>query len=282
MQVINDISDLRSMRALMPGTFGLVPTMGALHEGHLSLMRRAKAECDYVGVSIFVNPTQFAANEDLAHYPRDLARDLAMLEHLGVDLVWSPAPADVYPRDFQTWVEVEKVSHGLEGGRRPGHFRGVATVVAKLLNVFTPDKAFFGQKDAQQVGVVKRMVEDLNFPVEIVVCGTVRDSDGLALSSRNVYLSPAERRAAPVLYRALSAARMEYGNGVRDATRLCAAMKAELDSEPLAIVDYVSVADPLTLEECDRAGEGALLSLAVRFGHTRLIDNILVGRGEVL
>jgi pantoate--beta-alanine ligase len=282
MQVINDISDLRSMRALMPGTFGLVPTMGALHEGHLSLVRRARAECDYVGVSIFVNPAQFGANEDLTHYPRDLARDLALLEALGVDLVWAPAPDDVYPRAFQTWVEVEKVSLGLEGGRRPGHFRGVATVVAKLFNVFTPDKAFFGQKDAQQVVVIQRMVEDLNFPVEIVVCDTVRDSDGLALSSRNVYLSPAERAAAPVLYRALSAARTEYGNGERSAARMRAVMKAVLDSEPLAIVDYLSVADPLTLAECDRAGEDVLLSLAVRFGHTRLIDNILLGSGETL
>ena len=219
-KVIHDIPDLRSARTALPGTFGLVPTMGALHEGHLSLVRRARAECDHVGVSIFVNPAQFGAHEDLDRYPRNLARDLKLLEPLGVDLVWTPSADAVYPPGFQSWVSVEEVAKGLEGGRRPGHFRGVATVVAKLFNLFVPDKAFFGQKDAQQVVVINRMVEDLSFPVEIVVCPTVRESDGLALSSRNAYLSPEERQAAPVLFRALSAGQAAYELGERDGSSL--------------------------------------------------------------
>ncbi|MBZ5494922.1 MAG: pantoate--beta-alanine ligase [Acidobacteriia bacterium] len=276
MQTIIEIHDLRRARAARPGTFGLIPTMGALHEGHLSLVRRARSECDHVGVSVFVNPAQFGANEDLNLYPRDLDRDLKLLEPLGVDLVWTPAPETVYPPAFQTWVTVEEVSKGLEGGRRPGHFRGVATVVAKLFNIFAPDKAYFGQKDAQQVVVIKRMVEDLGFPIEIVVCPTVREPDGLALSSRNVYLSPDERRAAPVLHRALSAARAAYESGERNAGPLRAAMKAVLDAEPLARVDYVSAADPATLAELDQVEAGILCSLAVRIGRTRLIDNLLL------
>jgi pantoate--beta-alanine ligase len=280
-QILHDIFDLRNRRALLSGTLGLVPTMGALHDGHLSLVRKARAECDHIGVSIFVNPTQFGAGEDLNRYPRNLAQDLSLLEPFNVDIVWAPAPESVYPESFQTWIEIGEVSRGLEGARRPGHFRGVATVVAKLFNVFTPDKAYFGQKDAQQVAVVKRMVADLNFPVEIVVCDTVRAADGLALSSRNAYLTPAERQAAPVLYRALSAALVKYRQGERDASRLRAAMTAILDAEPLASVDYVSVADPLSMEEADGVGTGFLLSLAVRLGHTRLIDNLLLTDGEL-
>ncbi len=280
MQVIRDISDLRRARASLTGTFGLVPTMGALHEGHLSLVRKARADCDHVGVSIFVNPAQFGANEDLDRYPRNLERDLMLLEPLGVGLVWTPSAVTVYPPGFQTWVSVEEASKGLEGGSRPGHFRGVATVVAKLFNVFVPDKAFFGQKDAQQVVVIKRMVEDLSFPVEIVICPTVREADGLALSSRNAYLSPKERQAAAVLFRALSAGRTAYEQGERNGSSLRAAMQAILDAEPLAQADYLSAADPITLAEIDWGAAGILLSLAVRIGKTRLIDNILLSPGS--
>ncbi len=276
MIITRDISELKRARASFSGTFGLVPTMGALHEGHLSLVRRAKVECDRVGVSIFVNPAQFGANEDLARYPRNLERDFSLLAPLGVDLAWTPSADKVYPPGFQTWVLVEEVSKGLEGGMRPGHFRGVATVVAKLFNLFAPDKAFFGQKDAQQVVVIKRMVEDLSFPVEIVTCPTVREPDGLALSSRNAYLSPEERQAATVLFRALSAGRAVYELGERDGSSLRAAMQAILEAEPLARVDYLSAADPVTLAEIDRGEAGILLSLAVRIGKTRLIDNLLL------
>jgi len=270
------IPDLRRARASLHGTFGLVPTMGALHEGHLSLVRRARAECDSVGVSIFVNPAQFGSGEGLDRYPRDLDRDLMALQALGVDLVWAPPPQVVYPGAFQTWVTVEEVTRGLEGERRPGHFRGVATVVAKLFNLFTPNRAYFGQKDAQQVTVIRRMAQDLDFPVEIVVCPTVRAPDGIALSSRNSYLSPREREAATVLFRALSAARTEYEGGQRDAGALRAAMKAILDTEPLAHAEYISASDPETLSELDRVDDGVLLSLAVCIGGTRLIDNFLI------
>jgi pantoate--beta-alanine ligase len=276
MQTYKAIQDLRSARALLAGTYGLVPTMGALHEGHVSLVRRAKAACDHVGVSIFVNPSQFGANEDLSSYPRDLEHDLTLLQSLDVDLVWAPSTEIVYPPGFQTWITVEEVSQGLEGGRRPGHFRGVATIVAKLFHVFTPDKAFFGQKDAQQVVVIRRMVEDLNLPVEIVVCPTVREPDGLALSSRNAYLNPVERQAAPVLFRALEAARDAYQAGERDCSELLSLMKKILDAEPLACVDYLSAADPITLAESVGIEDSVLLSLAVRIGRTRLIDNILL------
>jgi len=264
----------------MRGTFGLVPTMGALHEGHLSLVRQARADCDHVGVSIFVNPAQFGPNEDLGRYPRDLAADQKLLEPLGVDIVWAPPPDTVYPASYQTWITVDEVASGLEGRQRPGHFRGVATVVAKLFNIFSPDKAYFGQKDAQQLAVIRRMAGDLNFPVQIVACPTVRAADGLALSSRNSYLGPEERRAATVLYRALSAAGAVYNAGERRTAALCAAMKAVLDEEPLAHVEYVSAADPETLVEGERVDAGVLLSLAVRIGRMRLIDNFLLETGD--
>ncbi len=280
MQAVYSIPDLRRERASLSGTFGLVPTMGALHEGHLSLVQRAREECDRVGVSIFVNPAQFGANEDLDRYPRDPDRDLKLLETLGADLVWMPAPETVYPPLYQTWITVEEVSKGLEGRQRPGHFRGVATVVAKLFNLFLPDRAYFGQKDAQQVVVVKRMATDLNFPVEIVICPTVRAPDGLALSSRNRYLGPEQRRAANVLHRALASAAAAYGNGERSSSRLCAAMMAILDTEPLARTEYVSAADPETLVEADCLASGALLSLAVRIGNVRLIDNRVIPSGD--
>jgi pantoate--beta-alanine ligase len=250
--------------------------MGALHDGHLSLVRRAKAECAHVGVSIFVNPTQFGPGEELSKYPRDLDRDLKLLDLLGVDVVWTPAPEVIYPPGFQTWVTVEQVSAPLEGKHRPGHFRGVATVVAKLLNAFTPDKAYFGQKDAQQVVVIKQIVRDLNFPLEIVVCPVVREPDGLAMSSRNVSLNPEERKAATVLYCALSAAKAKYDAGERDAEMLRAAMSSTIAAEPLAREEYVSAADPDTLTELERIDKGVLLSMAVRLGKTRLIDNFLL------
>ncbi len=273
MKALTSLLDLRHARLALPGLFGLVPTMGALHDGHLSLVRRAKAECAHVGVSIFVNPTQFGPGEDLSKYPRDLDRDLKLLEALAVDVVWTPPPEVVYPPGFQTWVTVEQVSAPLEGKHRPGHFRGVATVVAKLFNAFTPDKAYFGQKDAQQVVVIQQMVRDLNFPLEVVVCPIVREPDGLALSSRNVYLNPEERRAAAVLYRALSAAKAKYDAGERDAEMLRAALSSTIAAEPLAREEYVSAADPDSLTELDQVEKGALLSMAVRIGKTRLIDN---------
>jgi pantoate--beta-alanine ligase len=276
MQTVSTLPDLRRIRMGLTGTFGLVPTMGALHEGHLALVRRAKAECAHVGVSLFVNPTQFGPHEDLSNYPRPLARDLSLLEPLGVAVVWTPAPDMIYPPNFQTWITVDEVTKPLEGKARPGHFRGVATVVAKLFNAFTPDQAYFGQKDAQQVVVIRQMTRDLNFPVEIVVCPTVREPDGLALSSRNVYLNPEERRAALVLYRALTAAKKEWAVGQHDAEVLRAIMSSILAAEPLAREEYVSVAHPDTLAELERIEGGALLSLAVRVGKTRLIDNLLL------
>jgi pantoate--beta-alanine ligase len=276
MIVVEALADLRAARARLAEPLGLVPTMGFLHEGHLSLVRRAKAECRSVGVSIFVNPSQFGPQEDLAAYPRDLPRDLALLESEGVDLVWTPEVGTVYPPGFQTWVTVDEVSRPLEGERRPGHLRGVATVVAKLFNAFQPQRAYFGQKDAQQFVVVRRMATDLDFPVEIVACPTVREADGLAMSSRNAYLNPEERRVAPVLFRALRAAESAFQQGERDAERLRQMMSATLSMEPLAQAQYVSAADPESLEELDGAASRALLSMAVFIGKTRLIDNVVV------
>lgn len=280
MKVVSSTPDLRAERSKLPALFGLVPTMGFLHEGHLSLVRRAKQECASVGVSIFVNPTQFSPSEDLQAYPRDLPRDLAMLEAEGVDVVWTPAVEDVYPTDFQTWVVVESLTNVLEGAERPGHFRGVTTVVAKLFNVFLPDRAYFGQKDAQQVAVVKRMAKDLDFPLAVVVCPTVREPDGLAMSSRNSYLNHEERRAATVLHRALTAAGKAYSGGERDAAALRDLMSKILNEESLARPQYVSVADLMTLEELSGPIDSALLSMAVYVGKTRLIDNIVVRDGD--
>lgn len=276
MQVVTTFAELRQARRTLPGPVGCVPTMGYLHEGHLSLVRRARAECASVEVSIFVNPTQFGPNEDLERYPRDLPRDLNMLEAEGVDLVWTPTADEMYPPGFQTWVSVEKLSQGLEGAARPGHFRGVTTVVAKLFNGMLPDKAYFGQKDAQQAAVIRRMVQDLNFPIEIVVCPTVREPDGLAMSSRNVYLTPEERKAATVLFRALSAAEQAYRRGERRAELLRQTVRRVVSAEPLARLQYVSCADYETLEELETVQGKALLSLAVYIGQTRLIDNFVL------
>lgn len=277
MKVAVELEELRRMRHELRAPFGLVPTMGYLHEGHLSLVRRARQECASVGVSIFVNPTQFAPEEDLDSYPHDLERDLQMLEEEGVDLVWTPTTEVVYPPGAQTWVEVAELTQELEGKQRPGHFRGVTTVVAKLFNAFQPAKAYFGQKDAQQAVVIERMVTDLCYLIEVVVCPIVREPDGLAMSSRNTYLDPAQRRAATVLSRALHSAKNAFEGGETDAQALRDTMLAVLDAEPLAEVQYVSVADPGTLRELEGEVDRALLSMAVYVGETRLIDNLVLG-----
>ena len=277
MDITTTIAEFRAARATFP-TLGLVPTMGFLHEGHLSLVQRARADCGATAVSIFVNPTQFGPGEDLARYPRDLDRDLRLLNNVGADLVFIPEVEEVYPSGFSTYVTVEGVTTGLEGGLRPGHFRGVATVVCKLLNIAQANKAFFGQKDAQQSVVIRQMVRDLAISTEIVIVPTMRESDGLAMSSRNVYLSLEDRHAASVLFRALRAAEQRYAAGEHNAEALRDAVRATLASEPRGIPDYISCADPRTLVELDTIDErGALLSLAVRFGKTRLLDNVLLG-----
>jgi len=276
MKVVVSLEELWEARRSLKPPVGLVPTMGYLHEGHLSLVRAARQECASVVASIFVNPTQFSPTEDLSTYPRNLKRDLDLLEKEGTDLVWTPTEEIMYPADFQTWILVEEVTKPLEGAMRPGHFKGVTTIVAKLLNAVQPHKAFFGQKDAQQSVVIRQMVKDLNYPVEIKICPTVREPDNLAMSSRNAYLQPPERQAASVLSRALFAAREAYQNGERDAIRLRKTMQAVFDQEPLANVQYISCADLNTLQELELVEDRALLSVAVFIGKTRLIDNILL------
>jgi len=277
MMIVSTLDELRSARSILGEPVGLVPTMGYLHEGHLSLVRRAAEECASVVVSIFDNPTQFSPNEDLAAYPRDMERDLHLLESLGVNLVWMPTPEIMYPGGYQTWVQVEALTGPLEGAQRPGHFRGVTTVVAKLFNGVQPARAYFGQKDAQQAAVIRQMTRDLNFPIEIVVCPTVREPDGLAMSSRNAYLDSQQRQAATVLYRALNAAKDAYEAGERNAEKLRALMRATIVAEPLAEMQYVSCADYDTLEELDQVTGKTLLSMAVFVGKTRLIDNFVLG-----
>jgi len=277
MKIISSIPELRTARNSLPQPVGFVPTMGYLHAGHLSLVRRAKEECASVVVSIFVNPTQFGQNEDLSKYPRDLERDLNLLQPLTPDLVWTPTPEMMYPPGYQTWVEVDGLATPLEGSVRPGHFRGVTTVVAKLFNVVQPQRAYFGQKDAQQAAVIRRMTTDLDFPIEIIVCPTVREADGLAMSSRNSYLSPEERQAATVLYRALNAAKDAFDSGEKDAGTLRHLMAGIIQAEPLATMQYVSCADYDTLEELDTFRGKALLLMAVYIGKTRLIDNFVLG-----
>jgi pantoate--beta-alanine ligase len=272
------IPDLRAARRADPGlTWGLVPTMGALHAGHIALVNRARAECDRVGVSIFVNPAQFNNPDDLKKYPRTLERDLELLAAAGCDLVWTPTPEIMYPPGYQTYVSVEEVSQPLEGASRPGHFRGVATVVAKLFNVFQPTRAYFGQKDAQQVVVIRQMARDLNFNLEVVVCPTLREPDGLAMSSRNVRLTPDQRAASTVLYRALTAAEQAWHNDQRDADTLRDLIETLIATGPLARIDYISIADPDTLISISGQVDRGLISLAVYFGEVRLIDNVLVG-----
>lgn len=280
MRLIHSVAEMASARSEVERPLGLVPTMGALHEGHLSLVRRARSENATLVVTIFVNPTQFGQNEDLAAYPRDPERDLALLEAEGADVVFMPPPEEVYPAGYDTWVSVERTSAPLEGESRPGHFRGVATVVCKLFNMVRPDRAYFGQKDAQQVQVIRRMNADLNLGVELTAMPTVREADGLAMSSRNAYLIPEQRRAAPVVYAALKAAQAQYDDGVRQAAAVREAMQRVLAAEPLALPDYVSVADADTLAELELIDRPALASLAVRIGTTRLIDNVVLGADE--
>ena len=281
MQVARTVAEYRAQRAALitrqPGLIGLVPTMGFLHEGHRSLMRRAKTECATVVATIFVNPTQFGPNEDFTRYPRDEARDFAICEAEGVDILFAPSVEEMYPEGAETTVSVGPLSRILEGAARPGHFDGVATVVTKLFAIAQADRGYFGQKDAQQLMVIRRLAEDLRLPVEVVGCPIIREADGLALSSRNVYLSPDEREQALSLSRGLRAAEAMWQDGVRDAEALRRRVREEIEASPLANIDYISLADQRSLEEAQgRIDAPALLSLAVRFGATRLIDNTLL------
>ncbi|WP_026441847.1 pantoate--beta-alanine ligase [Pseudacidobacterium ailaaui] len=279
MLIFQSIQETQSACAQLRGegrVLGFVPTMGALHEGHLSLVRAARAECDVVAVSIFVNPTQFGPNEDYAKYPRTLEQDCGLLEREGVHLVFAPTADEMYPEGASTFVLVEGVSERLDGASRPGHFRGVATVVSKLFHIVCPHKAYFGQKDAAQVAVLRKMVRDLNFPVQLVVCPTVREADGLAMSSRNRYLSPEERRQALVLSRSLKRVEEMVEQGERAAHRLIAAAREVFAEEPSVRVDYISVVDPDTLREVSEVSTGTLVALAAFVGGTRLIDNTIL------
>jgi pantoate--beta-alanine ligase len=275
MRVIKTIAEMRQARKESKKTLGFVPTMGYLHEGHLSLVRQAKTENKVVAVSIFVNPTQFGPKDDFKSYPRDTKRDLRMLEPF-TDFVFMPSDDEMYPADYDTWVEVKGITDVLEGAARPGHFRGVSTVVAKLFNIIEPSKAYFGQKDAQQIAVIRKMVNDLDMNLKVITCPTIRESDGLAMSSRNTYLSPEQRRGAPVLYKALLLAKERVASGEWDASAIRKEMTQLIQKEPLADIEYISIADNETLKEIHRVKCPALVSLVVRLGRTRLIDNIVV------
>ena len=277
MKVVKTVAGMRELRRALAEPVGFVPTMGYLHEGHLSLVRRARSEGKSVVASIFVNPTQFGPGEDFEDYPRDTERDLAMLEQAGTDIVFTPSPDEMYPPQSGTWVEVTGLTQRLEGDSRPTHFRGVTTVVAKLLNIVQPTRAYFGQKDAQQAIVIWKMVCDLNMDLDVVVCPTVREPDGLAMSSRNTYLTPEQRQAAVVLSQSLALAERLWENGERDAGRIRGVLRRLIEQQPLGQIDYISVADSATLEELDTIAAKALVSLAVRFGKTRLIDNVVLG-----
>jgi pantoate--beta-alanine ligase len=276
MRIVQKIPDLRALRQELSGTVGFVPTMGYLHEGHLALVKQAKRENSAIIVSIYVNPAQFGPREDFGAYPRDLDRDLGLLRKEGTDIVFVPLDDEVYPPGFSSWVNVEKVTERLEGATRPGHFRGVATIVAKLFNIVRPTRAYFGQKDAQQVMVIKRMVADLNMDLEIIVVPTVREGDGLATSSRNTYLNSGERQAAAILFKALTLAQQLRRGGEKDAEKIRRQMTALIEKEPLARIDYVSIADADTLEELKLLDRPVMASLAVSIGKTRLIDNVLL------
>ena len=276
MQVIETVAEFRAIERTCPRPLGLVPTMGYLHEGHLSLVRRARADNATAAASIFVNPTQFGENEDLSTYPRDMEGDLEKLRREGVDLVFAPSAPEVYPTGFDTSIDVGAIASRLEGEHRPGHFAGVATVVCKLLTIVRPDNVYFGQKDAQQCLVIKRLNADLNLGANVVFMPTVRDPDGLALSSRNAYLTPEDRQAALSLSRALRFAETMYAEGVRDAATLRSQMTMILNTVPAASIDYVSIADAETLEELAIIDRPALVSLAVHIGRVRLIDNVVL------
>jgi len=274
MQVVKTISEMRKLRPQLTEPVGFVPTMGYFHEGHLSLVRQARKENPSVVVSIFVNPAQFGPSEDFRDYPQDLRRDLELLQN--VDIVFVPSEGKMYPSGFSSWIDVERITQRLEGSSRPGHFRGVTTICAKLFNIIQPSRAYFGQKDAQQAVVIKKMVSDLNMNLEIIVAPTVRENDGLAMSSRNIYLNAEERQAAIILFKALSLARHLWQSGEKDANKIRHQMTSLIQKEPLARIDYVSIADANTLEELDVIDRPALASLAVTIGKTRLIDNIIL------
>src|ERR1700761_3275108 len=279
MQVLSTVHEMRAAcRAIRKGgpSLGLVPTMGALHVGHIALVRAARAQCDVVAASIFVNPTQFGPNEDFAKYPRTFEQDCALLKAEGVALVFAPQPEEMYPPRASTFVEVQGVGDRLDGASRPGHFRGVATIVAKLFHIVGPDKAFFGQKDAAQVAVLRSMVRDQNFDLELVVCPTVRESDGLALSSRNRYLSASERAQALVLSNALHVIAAKYRAGEKDVARLLEAGRGVMAAEPEVRIDYFAIVDPETLLPLTEARAGGLGGVAAHVGSTRLIDNTLL------
>jgi pantoate--beta-alanine ligase len=277
MKVVETITEMKQVRRALKEPVGFVPTMGYLHEGHISLVRAAKAENKSVVVSIFVNPAQFGPKEDLSKYPRDLKRDLAMLEKIGTDVVFFPDDKKMYPPGYDTWVEVDKLTKRLEGASRPTHFRGVTTIVTKLFNIVEADNAYFGQKDAQQALVIQKMAKDLNLNVRVIVCPTVREPDGLAMSSRNVYLTPEQRKQATVLSRSLALAKDLYAKGERDAIKIKQQMTALIQKKPLAVIDYISIASPDTLEELETIQDKALVSMVVKFGNTRLLDNIMLG-----
>jgi pantoate--beta-alanine ligase len=269
----------RKIRREQDKTIGLVPTMGALHEGHLSLVREARRMCDVVIVSVFVNPAQFGPGEDYERYPRDLTKDTALLTDYNVDYIFAPTVDEIYPKGFSTYVTVEGLSEQLEGGSRPGHFRGVATVVTVLLNTTRPDFAFFGQKDAQQALIIRRLVKDLAFDTEIVVLPTVREDSGLAISSRNLYLTPDEQAAATVIHRALTQAKTAYKEGERSASKMAEIVRSTIDSEPRARLDYLTVADAETMEKLDKLDErSVLIAVAAYIGKTRLIDNTILNK----
>jgi pantoate--beta-alanine ligase len=277
MNICTTISEARAaVGSQRAKRLGLVPTMGALHEGHLSLVRAAKARCDAVAVSIFVNPTQFGPTEDLSKYPRQFDRDCRLLEKEGVDILFAPPVEEIYPNGAVTWVLVEGLSEKLDGRSRPGHFRGVTTIVAKLFHVLEPETAFFGQKDAAQLAVIRRMVQELNFRVEIVACPIVREPDGLAMSSRNAYLNPEERGRALVLQRSLQRAQQEFQAGERMAAKLISAAKDVMAREPHVALDYLEIVDPDTLDPVERISQTTLVAVAAYVGSTRLIDNIVI------
>jgi pantoate--beta-alanine ligase len=280
MKTVVTIEELRGSRLKLREPVAFIPTMGYLHKGHLALIQRGKSECASVVVSIFVNPTQFAPKEDLSKYPRDIERDKALLQGAGVDLLWMPSPAVMYPEGYQTWVNVVEISRPLEGELRPGHFQGVSTIVAKLFNAVQPQKSYFGQKDAQQAMIIRQMAIDLNFPLEVVICPTVRESDGLAMSSRNTYLSSSERIAAGVIYQSLIAARNAFLRGEQNSAHLCQIMQDTIRAEPAAQIQYAVCVHPDTLLPIECVGDGALLLIAAHIGKTRLIDNIEIGESN--
>ncbi len=276
MIVIKNIPDMVYLRQNLKEPVGFVPTMGYLHEGHMSLVRKARIENKTVIVSIYVNPTQFGPNEDLSKYPRNIERDLEMLDKEGADVVFFPEDKDMYPAGYDTWVTVDNLTKPLEGNVRPTHFRGVTTIVTKLFNIVRPTYAYFGQKDAQQALVIKKMAVDLNMNLKVIVCPTIREPDGLAMSSRNVYLSAEQRKAAPVLYKSLQKAQELFESGERKANVILDQMTTLISKEPLGKIDYISISDTETLAPLKTIKKSALVSMAVKFGNTRLIDNVIL------